>query len=132
MQQELLSKLNRLERTKQNYFKNNKKKSTQDLIKIVKKIYAPHRVKAFEIEIWESNKRNDDKELIIFMPGLGGEINNFKWIGNELARRGWPILFIDHRGSNLESFKEVLEGNCLLYTSPSPRDEKVSRMPSSA
>ena len=26
----------------------------------------------------------------------------------------------------------VVIGNCLLYTSPSPRDEKVSRMPSSA
>ena len=110
MQQELLSKLNKLERTNQNAFKNTEKKSTQDLIKIDKKIYAPHRVKPFEIEIWKSNKTNEDKELIIFMPGLGGEINNFKWIGNELARRGWPILFIDHRGSNLESFIEVLEG----------------------
>ena len=110
MQQELLSKLNKLERTNQNAFKNNEKKSTQDLIKINKKIYAPHRVKPFEIEIWKSNKTNEDKELIIFMPGLGGEINNFKWIGNELAKRGWPILFIDHRGSNLESFIEVLEG----------------------
>ena len=110
MQQELLSKLNKLERTKQNAFKNTEKKSTQDLIKIDKKIYAPHRVKPFEIEIWKSNKTNEDKELIIFMPGLGGEINNFKWIGNELAKRGWPILFIDHRGSNLESFIEVIEG----------------------
>jgi len=44
------------------------------------------------------------------MPGLGGEINNFKWIGNELTKRGWPIAFIDHRGSNLKSFIEVLEG----------------------
>ena len=111
MQQELLSKLNQLERTKQKKtFKNTEKKSTKDLIKIEKKIYAPHRVKPFEIEIWKSNKTNVDKELIIFMPGLGGEINNFKWIGNELARRGWPILFIDHRGSNLESFIEVLDG----------------------
>ena len=110
LQQELLSKLNKLERTNQNTFKNNEKKSTQDLIKIDKKIYAPHRVKPFEIEIWKSNKTNEDNELIIFMPGLGGEINNFKWIGNELAKRGWPILFIDHRGSNLESFIEVLEG----------------------
>ena len=67
-------------------------------------------MKPFEVEIWKSNKTNFDKELIIFMPGLGGEINNFKWIGNELARRGWPILFIDHRGSNLKSLKEVLEG----------------------
>ena len=84
MQQELLSKLNRLERTKQNTFKTIEKKSTQDLIKIEKKIYAPHRVKPFETEIWKSNKTNEDKELIIFMPGLGGEINNFKWIGNHL------------------------------------------------
>ena len=94
MQQELLSKLNKLERTKQNAFKNTENKSTKDLIKIAKKIYAPHRVKPLEIEIWKSNKSNDDKVLIIFMPGLGGEINNFKWIGNELAKRGWPILFL--------------------------------------
>ena len=110
MQQGLISKLNNLERTNLNAFKNSEKKTNQDLIKINKKIYAPHRVKPFEIEIWKSNKTNDDKELIIFMPGLGGEINNFNWIGNELAKRGWPILFIDHRGSNLESFIEVLDG----------------------
>jgi pimeloyl-ACP methyl ester carboxylesterase len=110
MQQDLISKLNNLEKTNQNIYKNNKKKSTQDLIKIDKKIYAPHRVKPFDVEIWKSKKTHDDKELIIFMPGLGGEINNFKWIGNELAKRGWPILFIDHRGSNLESFIEVLDG----------------------
>ncbi|KGF99448.1 Serine peptidase (Alpha/beta hydrolase) fused to N- terminal uncharacterized domain specific to cyanobacteria [Prochlorococcus marinus str. MIT 9302] len=110
MQKDLISKLNNLERTNQNAFKNIEKKSTQDLIKIDKKIYAPHRVKPFEIEIWKNNKTNDDKELIIFMPGLGGEINNFKWIGNELTKRGWPIAYIDHRGSNLESFIEVING----------------------
>ena len=60
MQQELLSKLNKLERTNQNPFKNTEKKSTQDLIKINKKIYAPHRVKPLEIEIWKSNKANED------------------------------------------------------------------------
>jgi len=37
MQQELLSKLNKLERTKQNDYKNTEKKSTKDLIKIEKK-----------------------------------------------------------------------------------------------
>jgi len=110
MQQELLSKLNKLERTKQNAIKNTEKKSSQDLIKIDKKIYAPHRVKPFKTEIWKSNKTNEDKELIIFMPGLGGEINNFKWIGNELTKKGWPIAFIDHRGSNLKTFIEVLNG----------------------
>ena len=31
-----------------------------------------------------------------------------------------------------EKQKEDLSGNCLLYTSPSPRDRSLSRMPSSA
>jgi len=110
MQQKLITKLNNLEKTNKQAFKNDETNLIQDLVKINKKIYAPHRVKPFEIEIWKSNKINENKELIIFMPGLGGEINNFKWIGNELAQRGWPILFIDHRGTNLESFIEVLEG----------------------
>ena len=32
----------------------------------------------------------------------------------------------------LDKFKEADLKNCLLYTSPSPRDPKTSRMPSSA
>ena len=110
LQQGLITKLNNLEKINEQSIQKNETTFTSDLIKINKKIYAPHRVKPFEIEIWKSNKTNDDKELIVFMPGLGGEINNFKWIGDELAKRGWPIAFIDHRGSNLKAFIEVLEG----------------------
>ena len=32
----------------------------------------------------------------------------------------------------LPTLKAILEKGCLLYTSPSPRDQLVSRMPSSA
>jgi pimeloyl-ACP methyl ester carboxylesterase len=110
IQQNLISKLNNLEKTNKETFKNTKKTLTSDITKINQKIYAPHRVNPFEIELWKSNKTIDEKELIIFMPGLGGEINNFKWIGNELTNRGWPIVFIDHRGSNLKAFTEVIEG----------------------
>ncbi|KGF87411.1 alpha/beta hydrolase [Prochlorococcus marinus] len=109
IQQDLISKLNNFESTNQKIFKNTEKNLNQDLIKINKKIYASHREFPFEVEFWKGNKVNDDKELIIFMPGLGGEINNFKWLGNELARRGWPIAFIEHRGSNLKAITEVLE-----------------------
>jgi len=109
IQQDLISKLNNLGSTNQMTFNNNEKKSTKDLIKINKKIYASHRVKPLEVELWKSNKTNYHKELIIFMPGLGGEINNFKWIGDELTKRGWPIVFIDHRGSNLKAINQVLE-----------------------
>ncbi len=110
IQQNLIFKLNNLERTNKETFKNIENTFTSDLIKINKKIYAPHRVKPFKIEIWKNKQTKDDKELIIFMPGLGGEINNFKWIGNELTKRGWPIIFIDHRGSNLKTLTEVLDG----------------------
>ena len=47
-----------------------------------------------------------------------------------------PFLMLDEFGS--ENSEDYIAGfpphphRCLLYTSPSPRDEKVSRMPSSA
>jgi len=109
IQQNLISKLNNLERSNEETFNIFENSSTSEFNKTNKKIYAPHRVKPFEIELWKSEKTNYDKELIIFMPGLGGQINNFKWIGNELTKRGWPIVFIDHKGSNFEAITEVLE-----------------------
>ena len=41
---------------------------------------------------------------------------------------------VKHRSSNfgLENKKPEGDGVCLLYTSPSPRDKRQSRMPSSA
>ena len=44
------------------------------------------------------------------------------------------ILFFKDDVSNLSAAnREVLDGRgCLLYTSPSPRDQRGSRMPSSA
>ena len=40
-----------------------------------------------------------------------------------------------YKGANIGSSKpnqKILDSICLLYTSPSPRDTEVSRMPSSA
>ena len=51
-------------------------------------------------------------------------------------------LFDDHEREYLEKIAQIVESygistfvphrDCLLYTSPSPRDPKISRMPSSA
>ena len=109
MQQNLISKLNNLEKINDETPKKSDDNYISEFTKINKKIYASHREKPLEVELWKSNKTNHNKELIIFMPGLGGEINNFKWIGNALIKRGWPIVFIDHRGSNLKAITEVLE-----------------------
>ena len=46
----------------------------------------------------------------------------------EIAKTKLPDL----NCTSIESAMKVIEGTCLLYTSPSPRDRTRSRMPSSA
>ena len=60
------------------------------------------------------DKKNSSKRWIIYADGLGPEsipTNYHNWLHNT---------------------SDVLDNNCLLYTSPSPRDGLLSRMPSSA
>ena len=60
-------------------------------------------------------------------------VNGFK---NALGiyPRGWrvPLSFL-HEGERIDTFVRLTGvHSCLLYTSPSPRDKRQSRMPSSA
>ena len=62
----------------------------------------------------------------------------------ELGKRSWfrtggkvEVLFQPADADDLQAFMEERPSNvdltiCLLYTSPSPRDRSISRMPSSA
>ena len=116
MQQNLILKLNSLEKTN-NYFSEKSPNYDKDLIRISKEIYSSHRVEPLRVELWKNNKGGSEKDLIIFMPGLGGDINNFRWIGSELSQRGWPVLFIDHKGSNSKAILEALEGSNAIPSS---------------
>ena len=42
------------------------------------------------------------------------------------------IAFIAAPPVDIDGIREPVAGSCLLYTSPSPRDQRGSRMPSSA
>ena len=56
-----------------------------------------------------------------------------KIIRNNLKRSGEFNLFANEDLLSLPTSEtEVIFNDCLLYTSPSPRDRNVSRMPSSA
>ena len=61
---------------------------------------------------------------------------SFDFDGMAVDNRGDSIVGIDVSQKNqtpiLEKSSLALSGDCLLYTSPSPRDSYVSRMPSSA
>ena len=60
----------------------------------------------------------------MYIAMMGGE-------GLKLATQN-AILNANYMAHRLESYFDVLYRGCLLYTSPSPRDATLSRMPSSA
>ena len=64
------------------------------------------------------------------------EINEIDINANLVAHRGRePDLKLNHQGEELllkNWGQSILSKICLLYTSPSPRDRSLSRMPSSA
>ena len=54
---------------------------------------------------------NLKKDLIIFLPGLGGDINNFSWLGSGLSKKGWPVIFIEHQGSDSVALNASIKGD---------------------
>ena len=67
---------------------------------------------------------------------LGGMMTNFSTVSNSIKRLKELDGKLESEDINALSKKEVLkmtrDRDCLLYTSPSPRDVEESRMPSSA
>ena len=78
---------------------------------------------------------NQDFEAVIDGCAAVTPGRDVTWI-NEPIRRLYKDLFETGRAHTVEVYDEdVLVGGlygCLLYTSPSPRDQRGSRMPSSA
>ena len=60
------------------------------------------------------------------------DLRLFDELGSELSR-GTAVKYLTLVLESVrENFNEYVDYNCLLYTSPSPRDATLSRMPSSA
>ena len=60
---------------------------------------------------------------------------NQSWIGRDMIVTSSPdAALIGRSGLVVDETRETITmlENCLLYTSPSPRDKRQSRMPSSA
>ena len=68
-------------------------------------------------------------------------VKKLKDISNEMTSKDWLSSYIEMNISDIERTQslvqekgpfDILVNSCLLYTSPSPRDGLLSRMPSSA
>ena len=73
----------------------------------------------------------NEEELVDVSPNSESTIG----IGELMGKRAKLEEAIDYVGlmiKNLKDKRTMLEKDCLLYTSPSPRDKRQSRMPSSA
>ena len=61
-----------------------------------------------------------------------GKPKAFRAVANAVGRNPYPPEIPCHRVIRSDGSLGGYSGNCLLYTSPSPRDRQKSRMPSSA
>ena len=77
------------------------------------------------IRVFNSAYRNTDERLIPL-----SEVNIHTQKICEFT--GAPYILFEHSDFPLGALSATFDGTCLLYTSPSPRDGLLSRMPSSA
>ena len=82
---------------------------------------VPYRLPGSQYERWVDIYTRLGVERILF---LGQEVND--GIANSLVAQ---MLYLDSDDNSKPIYLYI---NCLLYTSPSPRDVEESRMPSSA
>ena len=72
---------------------------------------VPHRNEQLKLEVWNPSSREKiRKNWILLMPGLGGDRNHFNWLARSLSHNGWPVVVLDHPGSDSLALEALLKG----------------------
>ena len=77
----------------------------------------------------------DRQELVNTLDQVRRDVGNrydLKDSNTEIDLQETELVITTASDMTLQAVEDVLRTNCLLYTSPSPRDRQKSRMPSSA
>ena len=75
------------------------------------KLTVNHRREELEVEVCNSSDINNRRDSwIVLMPGLGGTKDHFRWLANDLCSHNWPVVLLQHPGSDAEAVKALLEG----------------------
>ena len=82
-------------------------------------------------------KRKDIDSILIIGAGpiIIGQACEFDYAGSQackaLREEGYRVILVNSNPATIMTDPDMSDA-CLLYTSPSPRDKRQSRMPSSA
>jgi len=74
-----------------------------------------HRNKPLNLELWNPSFREKArKNWVLLMPGLGGDRNHFNWLARSLSHNGWPVIVLDHPGSDSLALEALVKGRLPL------------------
>ncbi|MFN9630991.1 MAG: alpha/beta hydrolase [Cyanobacteriota bacterium] len=74
---------------------------------------VPGRQEGLPLEIWPAPpapRTGARRPWLLVMPGLGGTAEQLGWLAAALSRQGWPVVVIEHPGSDALAVKATLEG----------------------
>ena len=84
-----------------------------------KTLVVDHRSEPLKLDVWKPSEGAPNRSSwIVFMPGWGGTPDHFRWLARRIGSRGWPIVLLEHPGSDAKAVQELLEGK-----SPAPGAE---------
>lgn len=68
-----------------------------------------HRTAPLAVEVWPSRDPAPGP-WVLLMPGLGGDPDQLGWLAAALAERGWPVVVLEHPGSDGKAMRASLDG----------------------
>ena len=78
-------------------------------------LIVSHRNRPLTLEVWNPSFREKSrKNWILLMPGLGGDRNHFNWLARSLSHNGWPVVVLDHPGSDSLALEALVKGRLPL------------------
>jgi predicted dienelactone hydrolase len=71
-----------------------------------------HRAEPLELLVWALPPTPSPRPgaWVLLTPGLGGSSAQLEWLAVALRQRGWPVLLLDHPGSDERAVRELLDG----------------------
>ena len=85
------------------------------------RLAVPHRsLQPLRLELWPA-QGSPSRTWVLLMPGLGGNARQLAWLATSLAEQGWPVLALDHPGSDDRALQALVDGD-----GPAPGPETLA------